>query len=84
MAGGKFIRYHPYIRFQFYWQIQEKWKGGGLCFLINENLDFQIFSLNVGRMEFDTFESLFIRLDFKKCSPMIGVIYRPPCQDLKG
>ena len=58
-------------------------RGGGVGLLINNNLKFHHFSTKGCPGEHKTYESLFIRLTLTKSSPVVGVIYRPPGQNLK-
>ena len=58
-------------------------RGGGVGFLIKDNLNFQIYNPLKGKSESKTFESLFIRVKLRKTAPIFGIIYRPPGHGLK-
>lgn len=64
--------------YKFIGRARDGGRGGGIGFFIKNSLDYQRLELGgVGGRE-DIFESLFIRLNLRNTTPVIGVIYRPP------
>jgi exonuclease III len=55
---------------------------GGVGLLIKNNIKFQQYKPKEGQKEHKTYESLFIKIFLKKSTPIVGVIYRPPGQQL--
>lgn len=58
-------------------------RGGGIALLIENNLTHLPVDVGDTATDFESFESLFIKIKLKTSSPVIGVIYRPPGQGLQ-
>src|SRR6218665_2989123 len=57
--------------------------GGGVGFLVREGIVHQCIDLDKLGVTSNTFECLFIQLNFKRGSCIMGVVYRPPGQNLE-
>lgn len=58
-------------------------RGGGVGFFVKEDLSYQQYCSLGNSSKHSTYESMFIKVQLKKCSQIIGVIYRSPGQHLK-
>lgn len=68
--------------YQFLSKPRYKCRGGGIAFLIKHETPFEVLGNLVETSAVSSFEGLFIRLPHKQGASIMGVIYRPPGQNL--